>query len=434
MKIAIVGAGAAGLAAAHFLRDSGNTITLFEARDRIGGNLLTIRTERGYYEAGGEWIDREHTHTIALLRAHGLEPEPADPRPMRLIYQGETRDDDHIWSEASEDLYMVHAEATRLAQMMPADPLNHPIWAEQDQRTLADFLQEHTTSPAGQWLAKAKFRSDEGHEPDRIGLLGWLKSYANYLGREAEQEEMSAFRFPGGAINLLERIASTLPAPIRFGHLLTRISYTEDSATLVFENGHTETADRVILTLPPPCVRRLDLSPTPPLARQAAWAAINRAPVTKVVLRFRTPFWDAPDWNGALLTDLPMQQIWAGGREGEYALVAYICGEEALHLQKNPDQAVPRTLRQLTETHLGSENEFLDGTFYPWNDDLSGGGGFSYTPVGYMSVAYPVLARPLGAIHFAGEAYGDWFGFIEGAIETAERAVAHILDSKTPSA
>ena len=43
VEIAVIGAGVAGLAAARDLHEAGNNVCVLEARDRIGGRILTTR-------------------------------------------------------------------------------------------------------------------------------------------------------------------------------------------------------------------------------------------------------------------------------------------------------------------------------------------------------------------------------------------------------
>ena len=67
MKVAVIGLGAAGLRAAMLLERAGATVSLFEARKRIGGRIHTIRKGKTVYDAGGEWLDADHYRTIGKI-------------------------------------------------------------------------------------------------------------------------------------------------------------------------------------------------------------------------------------------------------------------------------------------------------------------------------------------------------------------------------
>ncbi|MGI9644011.1 MAG: FAD-dependent oxidoreductase, partial [Ilumatobacteraceae bacterium] len=56
-EVVIVGAGAAGLAAARALEEAGRDAVVVEARDRVGGRLVNHEFPDGHVvEIGGQWL------------------------------------------------------------------------------------------------------------------------------------------------------------------------------------------------------------------------------------------------------------------------------------------------------------------------------------------------------------------------------------------
>ncbi|UAL10523.1 flavin monoamine oxidase family protein [Caulobacter segnis] len=80
VDIAIVGAGAAGLAAAETVAASGLTGVLLEARDRLGGRAHTIQTAIGPIDLGCEWLhSADQNPLVARVEALGLTIDKTPP-------------------------------------------------------------------------------------------------------------------------------------------------------------------------------------------------------------------------------------------------------------------------------------------------------------------------------------------------------------------
>lgn len=95
-RVVVVGAGLAGLTAAVDLRRAGWEVVVKEARDRVGGRVLTIRSpfSRGLHaEAGGESLDDNYHAMLALIARYGLHTErrPVDKLNHSIVYQDHQR-------------------------------------------------------------------------------------------------------------------------------------------------------------------------------------------------------------------------------------------------------------------------------------------------------------------------------------------------------
>src|SRR5437763_16824227 len=79
--VVIIGAGAAGLAAAQVLRDRQLAVSVLEARDRIGGRALTRHLDGGIaFDVGCEWLhSADRNPFVQIGRSLGFEVMPAQP-------------------------------------------------------------------------------------------------------------------------------------------------------------------------------------------------------------------------------------------------------------------------------------------------------------------------------------------------------------------
>jgi monoamine oxidase len=331
------------------------------------------------FEAGAEWIDAEHSRVFALLDELDLRATPADSRPRRFYFGGR-------WIERPK-VEVVDAHGS----------------------TLADALNSSTNDARERAYLEAVALSDEGIDSDQVDLVEWRKFSDNYASRGPESAEMSAFRFPS-TTDLCERIAMRLKGDLCSNAELTAVENI-GGVRLRFADGQVEEFDEVVLTLPPPCLESLDIDCQP------FWAGLKMTPTCKVALLFEDVFWETKEWDGSFMSDLAVQQVWPCGK----ALVCYINGRASKALQES-DDPVRTALDSIGEVFPHARTYFRSGIVVDWEADSFARGGFPYCPAG--GVRKPVPSE--GPIRFAGDWTARWFGFVEGALESAERVIQEI--------
>jgi len=180
-RVVVIGAGLAGLTAALDLKDAGWDVVLFEARDRVGGRVHTLRvpfTDGLHAEAGGESIDDNHEDILGLVDRFGLSVEQ---RPFNKEINGATFYQGKRWKTADfsaqdpavEMDYLRFNDALLQAAvgLDPAHPEAFANAAALDAQSLAEFITAQKLNPLAELLINIENRGEYSSEPAQISLL-----------------------------------------------------------------------------------------------------------------------------------------------------------------------------------------------------------------------------------------------------------------------
>lgn len=423
MKVAIVGAGLAGLHTAALLEAHGVDVAVFEASSALGGRVRTARPAPGIaYEAGGEWIDADHARMRALLDELGAPARPAPPSDGWVVLGADRVRRSALWADADADEDAVWDAGRVAATAQAAAGWRGPAARGADTRTLAAFVAEHARTPRGRAWVDVLLRGDEGHDLDHVGLLGWLLGVAPTLDRAGAEGGAMGFSVPSD--ELIRRMAARVRGEIRTQAVVSRVAATGPQGVTLEIDGALERFSRVVFAVSPPALRALAIPGLSPRKR-AALAATGTSRVLKVALAYERPWWDP--FGGRTWTDGPVQQTWAPVQAEGHVLIGYICGRRADRLLKDgaPVEDVHDALATLFP---GARHGLIGGWAHDWQATPHVGVAHVHlrpgigTDGGHLAAA----AAPHGRLHFAGSWTAHWHGFMEGALESAERVVEEI--------
>lgn len=417
MRVVVVGAGLTGLYAARLLERAGCQVHIWEARGRIGGRIQTVFEGPSRYDAGGEFIDSDHRRFLALAEELQITLEPSGAS-RRYWFQGEFC--------TSEDLDAGVRKSNEKFEARASELLRYGVEADQ---SLADLIDESAVSERGNWYLTAVYRSDEGEEPAKVGLDGWLHTYSLYQDREGG--ELSAYRVAGGMGVVTAQLFNSLrQTQVELNTVLNTVSQQEGKIALLASQGGDLVGiecDHVVLTLPVSVLPHIVFDGCVPVEQMDAFRACGLSRTIKVCLTFELPWWEEEGWSGQALFDGPLQQCWPGSREGLPVLTFYICGDDASFWREQSDP-VQGVLDELCHLHPKARSSFVEGRLFDWIGDDFARGGFSYLPPGFTLRQRELLRESSGSVHFAGEHTGTWMGFFEGCLESAERVVKEIIN------
>ena len=455
-RIAIVGAGLAGLRCAHMLWTQGPgspvASTVYEAHpERAGGRCWTLRdffSGRLITEHGGSFLNSNQAAVRGLATRLGLTQEVVDggdlPTGEEVFFiDGRL----YTYAEANADWHDVGFPAFRTA----ARQLHTPAGAARlDRMSVSEWL-DSTEIGSGSRFGKlmlANTVTENGGDPgdqsaqDLIYLLtGNARASLQPLPGDDER-----FHIVGGNDQLVSRMIAQLPPDaVRHDHVLVAIREHADRAVrLVFDvSGRSVevTADLVVLALPFSTLRAVELehSGLSPRKRHVirtmgmgtnakihlelsrkTWPRLGYSGATYGEWQRLACGWDdvvqlGPDARPALYLAFP------GGRVGRTGITGKAHGEA-------PARDVRWALNELENVFPGTRAAFTGRAYEDhWALDPWVRGAYSYYRVGQANTYGQLAGRGEGRFMFAGEHTSiNNIGFLDGAVETGERAARQV--------
>ena len=424
--VAIIGAGAAGLAAAVRLGAAGRSVLLLEARDRIGGRIWT-RAEPGVpapVELGAEFLHGEATAASRWLRRAGTAPVAVPESHLRL-QRGSLQPVDDTFQKLQAALRRHDANIT------------HDMSLE----TLINERLANELSPAAREYALMMAEGFDAADPARASARDIADEWSGSL-LEGEQS-----RPADGYASLLAVLAGALGDTVHL-HLHREVRAIDWSHRKVVVSGQFlgqpfgANARRALLTLPLGVLKAGDRAVRfrPALdAKQAALQGLAAGAVIKIVMLFRTPFWQELNdgrYRDASFFHAPraaFPTVWTALPRQAPTLTAWVGGPRASRLSADSDSAamVGHALESLEQLFGGIDairTQLVAAYLHDWQRDPFSLGAYSYVAVGGGS-AREDLASPLeDTLFFAGEATSqDEAATVAGALQAGERAADQII-------
>ncbi|MEM8905086.1 MAG: FAD-dependent oxidoreductase [Actinomycetota bacterium] len=432
--VVVVGGGLAGLSAARHLTAAGRSVAVLEARERIGGRSHTHRLADGRtIDLGAQLIGDVQTRVSALVDEIGLTrvaPHadgdvllvPSPGAPSRRLES----DRDALGVLGLLDLVQAGVRSgAKMRKLATADA--GPL----DGVTAAAYLRRLTFLDSSYEFLARTIEDNMCVPLDEISAHEALEAVSTAGGLEGIADSEQWF-LAEGTQPIADHLESLLAAPVVRNAPIERLDLADDGVAVV-AGATTYRAGHAVVTVPPQLYGTLGLTDLLDEHRRRALTRWVRADVVKTVLVFDRPFWRSRGLSGVFQTpggfaNSTMDCSPADADAG--VLVLFSTSTTARRLQDVPDEEERMALavawlRELLGDDVPSP---VAGRSIDWSGDpWSLGGYFGHRAVGGWTSA-PDLFTPVGPLHFAGtETADEWRGFMEGALQSGERAAAEIL-------
>jgi monoamine oxidase len=271
-----------------------------------------------------------------------------------------------------------------------------------------------------------------GGDSSQLSALYVLRQYA--MGHGSTQR----FKIQGGMDRLPRAMAASLGSAIRFNAPVVRVSRRGGAFRVDYRTDDgldSVTASHVIFAVPFTTLRQIEIDP--PLSREKSRMIDGLAyyPGVRFLLQSRTRFWQGAGQSGAARTD-KATEVWhsthdtLGRQKGILgASTGGIVGHRLAGMSQ--DDALREGVRLVADAFPRVDSEFERGVVVRWSEEPWSRGAFAAFGPGQMTAMMPAIARPEDGIHFAGEHTSAWTGWMEGALESGERAAREVLGLAT---
>jgi monoamine oxidase len=448
-RIAVVGAGLAGLTCAYRLQQAGLHADVYEASDRIGGRCWSIRDFAPLVgEHGGELIDQGHTAMRQLVSELGftldnlLQAEPSGTEDFYWVNGGK-----YTYDQLLVDLnglyQKLHKDTTAASYPTLWNSYTQRGW-ELDHMSIIDWLDESIPNGGSQSnlgrVLDIAYNIEYGAECSQQSALNliYLLGYQGAGQFRVFGKSNEKYHVRGGNDQVATALASALASQITTNMPLTAIKQNTDATFALSFGGSSVTVDHVVLALPFSLLRDVNYGKAgfEPLKV----TAIKELPMgtnSKLHVEFNDRFWYAAHNNGNTYADTGYQNTWEvsraqGGGKGKGILVDYTggnigasfgTGTPSSRAQQFMAQIQPLFPDTKVASHWSGRATIDFWTGYPWTK-----GSYSYWKVGQYTKFSGIEKTRQGNCHFAGEHTSqDSQGYLNGAVETGERAADEIL-------
>jgi monoamine oxidase len=425
-SVVVVGAGFSGLACAYELKSAGYDVTVIDAKDRVGGRVLSFSDfiEGRNVEGGGELIGSNHPTWVAYAEKFGLEwldVTEAEDAEFPIVFEGKrlsAEESEKLW----EEMDAANQQMDALAADIDADqPWKSPRAAELDAMSMQQWINSIEASDLCKRAISVENAANNGVPCDKASMLCMLAAVKGG-GVDKYWTESEVYRCKGGNQQLARKLAEEIgDKRIVLGLAVKSIDVRPDRVVTTCADNRTLESDFIVLTASPNTWPKLRINPGLP-ASLLPQMGTNVKYLSHVKKRFWKEDALAPD----AFSDGPASMTWDGtdGQEGDdnVSLNMFSGGKAAEACLAFPKESRDASFRELLSKFYPKYAEnFVKARFMDWPHEPWTMAGYSFAAPGQVTSMGPTLYNGLhaGRLQFAGEhTCYKFVGYMEGALNS----------------
>jgi monoamine oxidase len=429
-RVIVIGGGFSGLAGAYELTKAGYDVTVAEARNRVGGRVISFSdlVPGKNVEGGGELIGSNHPAWVGYGKQFGLKFLDVTEEDLEapIVLNGKrlsSDESDALWEEMEKAFNTIVTDAAKVDADEPWKAANAEAL---DKRTLASWINGLDASPLCKSGLHAMMMADNGV------VTEWQSYLANLAmvkggGLEKYWTESEVFRCQGGNQQLARKFVEAIGAAKVLTRTIVRaIAVSDKGVRVTLANGKVLEGDHVVLTAPPPVWNRIAIDPALPAGLVPQMGAN-----VKHLMAVNGPFWRRAELGPEMMTDGPISLTWHatnGQRGAGEALVAFSGGTAADTCREwTATTRNENYLAEMQKVYKGIRPSYIRSRFMDWPSDPWVKASYSFPAPGQVITQGPTFRQGIGRLHFAGEytAYA-FMGYMEGALNSGAAVARRI--------
>ncbi|MBF4586494.1 flavin monoamine oxidase family protein [Curtobacterium sp. VKM Ac-2887] len=306
--VVVIGAGVTGLTAANRLRAAGLTVTVLEARDRVGGRTWTNDIDGVTLEIGGQWVSPDQTALLETLDELGLDTYDryregssvyVDAEGTRTEYTGDIFPLPEATANEIERLVTVVDEY--VAAVDPARPWESPHAAALDEISFRAWLNalsdDRVATDNVELFIAGAMLTKPAHAFSALQALLMAASAGSFTNL-VDADFILDKRVVGGMQQVSGRLAERLGDAVHLDAPVRTLRWTDDGVVALADGGLEVHARQALVAVPPPLYSRISYEPPLPRRQHQLHQHLSMGFVIKVHAVYDRPFWRGAGLSG----------------------------------------------------------------------------------------------------------------------------------------